>query len=55
MQIGNLRNHYLFVDGEEAREVTKELKDLMETKTTALKAEEAVKRTLLRACANWPP
>ena len=30
------------MDGEEAREVTKELKDLMETKTTALKAEEAV-------------
>ena len=38
------------MDGEEAREVTKELKDLMETKTAALKAEEAVKRTLLRAC-----
>lgn len=47
LQIGNLRNHYLFVDGQEVREVTKELRSLMEAKTAALKAEEEVKRLLV--------
>lgn len=56
LQIGNLRNHYLFMDGLEVREITKELSNLMEEKTAALKAEEAVKRTacvsLIAPCAQ---
>ena len=52
-QIGNLRNHYLFMDGNEAREVTKELSDLMQEKTAALKAEEAVRRHWCTAATLW--
>ena len=42
IQIGNQRNYYLFMDGEELREVTKDLSELMITKTGTLKAEQKV-------------
>jgi furin len=41
-QIGNQRNYYLFMDGEELGEVTKDLSELMITKTGKLKAEQKV-------------
>ena len=41
-KIGNLQHYYLFMHGEEARAVTKDLSDLMATKTAALKEEESV-------------
>ena len=42
LQIGNQRNYYLFMDGEELREVTKDVNDLMITTTGTLQAEQTV-------------
>ena len=42
LQIGNQQHYYLFMEGETARMVTKDLTDIMATKTAALKSEQKV-------------